>query len=172
MWKNVGYGGITHMTTLKNRDLTQNDARGTLTWKNRAKISKKRVKKGTVGFSMKFAIIWWGDMFSSLKNTREKWARRKMSQKCWLRGQYARSGPLAGHDPLRNGHFWPHRSILQYEKRYIWVIKSPMTMSWLSATYYCCWRILSPANPSLAYSIAIVFRHRRNWNCSLSHALE
>ena len=60
---------------------------------------------------------------------------RQFGQKCWLRGQYARSRPLAGHDPLRNDHFWPHRSILRHEKRYVWVVKSPMTMSWLSATY-------------------------------------
>ena len=73
MWKNVGYAGIIHMATLKNGDLAQNDARGTLTWKNRAKISEKGVKTGTIGFSIKFAIIWWGDMFFSLKNHGEKW---------------------------------------------------------------------------------------------------
>ena len=57
---------------LKNENLTLFDARGTFTRKNRAKISKKGVKMGIIGFSVKFAIIWWGDMISSFKNLGEK----------------------------------------------------------------------------------------------------
>ena len=56
----------------KMRILTLNGARGTLTQKTRAKISKKGVKMGKFGFCMEFPIIWCRDMFSSMKTLREK----------------------------------------------------------------------------------------------------
>ena len=70
--ESLSYSNVLIIYDEKNAILTLIDARGTLTQKNRAKISVKGVKTGTGEFSMKLAINWWCDMFSSLKNLGEK----------------------------------------------------------------------------------------------------
>ena len=71
--KNNDYMKITQTVTQKYAILTLNDARGSLTQKNQAKISEKGLNMGIFGISMKFPIIWRCQMFSSLKNLGEKW---------------------------------------------------------------------------------------------------
>ena len=63
---------ITSIVTQIYAILTLNDARGTLTQKNQAKISEKGHNMGIFGISMKFPIIWRCQMFSCLKNLGEK----------------------------------------------------------------------------------------------------
>ena len=63
---------ICSIVTQKYLILTLNDARGTLTQKNRAKISENGINMGIFGISMKFPIIWRCQMFSCLKNLGEK----------------------------------------------------------------------------------------------------
>ena len=63
---------ICSIVTQKYLILTLNDARGTLTQKNRAKISENGINMGILGISMKFPIILRCQMFSQLHNLGEK----------------------------------------------------------------------------------------------------
>ena len=70
--KNNDYMKIIQTVTQKYAILMLNDARGSLTQKNQAKISEKGLNMGIFGISMKFPIILRCQMFSSLKNLGEK----------------------------------------------------------------------------------------------------